>query len=90
MTSISTHRYSAYYKAYHNQHLTYEDLLFCQWIDKVEDIVLENTKFYLLDLDDEMYMVNFEAKMPAEEMAHIVVNNFNAYCDFLFTFQNVE
>lgn len=83
MTSTTTQRYSAYYKAYHDQSLTYDDLLFCQWIDKVEDIVLENTKFHLLDLEDEMYMVNFEEKMPAEEMARIVVKNFDAYMEFL-------
>lgn len=83
MTSMTTQRYSTYYKAFHEQHLDRDDLLFCQWIDKVEDIVLENTKYHLLDLEDEMYMVNFEGKMPAEEMARIVVKNFDAYIEFL-------
>jgi hypothetical protein len=76
-------RYSTHYKASHDKQLTYDDLLFCKWIDTVEDIVLENTRFHLLELEDEMYMVNFENKMSADEMAHMVIVHFKEFCDFI-------
>ena len=75
--------YSEYYKSVHKMNMTNIDIKFCKLIDVVEELVMRETKFNLLDLDDEMYMINFEDGKTEMEMATIVINNFKAQCRFL-------
>lgn len=62
-------------------HLTPIDNSFCSWMDEVEKIVLEKTNFHLLDLDDEMYMVNFEDGTTPQQMANVVIKSFDSWVD---------
>lgn len=61
--------------------LTPIDNSFCSWMDEVEKIVLEKTNFHLLDLDDEMYMVNFEDGTTPQQMANVVIKSFDSWVD---------
>ena len=67
-----------------NSVMTPEDEAFCIWMDSVEKFVHHKTNFYLLDLEDEMYRMNFEDGMTPKEMAFIVVDNFNKGKAFFF------
>ena len=74
-----TMKYSEYFKSRQTEPLSAEDIKFCHWIDCVEKIVLRETKQHLLDLNDEMYMVNFEQGRKPSEMADIVIQSFRSW-----------
>lgn len=75
--------YSENYKKMYNMIITKQDEEFCRWIDEVEKIVIKNTNFHLLDLEDEEYMINFEKCMLPSEMASIVLEHFEEYKNFI-------
>lgn len=57
---------------------------FLNWMLQVEKIVYSQIGFTLNDLPDELYGVNFEDGMTSEEMASIVLDDFDKYKKFLF------
>jgi len=61
---------------------------FTLWRTQVDLIVFKSTGFHLDDLPDEDYMVQFENKTTAKNMAQIVIYNFYAGWDFLIRCQN--
>jgi hypothetical protein len=78
-----TNKYSIYYKSHLTGTLDEKDIGFCQWIDRVEEIVGESTGFRLLDLPDEMYMPNFENGMSIFKMASIIIKSFHDEYDHI-------
>ena len=57
--------------------LNEDDALFASWMNKVEDIVLEETCIGLLDCPDEDFRGNFEGGWTPKQMGLLVV--FNVY-----------
>jgi hypothetical protein len=60
-------KYSEHYKR--STPVSEIDKKFIAWIDNVEDIILLQTGFWLLDLADQPYMLRFEEGVSAEMMA---------------------
>jgi hypothetical protein len=54
-----------------------EDMLYNDWVNKVERIVYASLQMYLDDLPDENYRVNFDDGMSPEDMAKIIITPFN-------------
>lgn len=75
--------YRSYYQMHHVGQFTSNDIKFCDWINNVGNIVLNTVGFHLLELEDEMYMENFENGMTSNEMACIVINHFEKFRDYL-------
>jgi hypothetical protein len=57
---------------------------FCDWLNEVEQIVFKKISIPLLDLEDELYMINFEHHTTTQKMAKIVLEHYQEYCDNFF------
>ena len=60
----------------------YFDRHFTQWINVVNNIVIENIGFSIYDLPDHYYADSFEAGMNEHDMASIVIDDWNNYNDY--------
>lgn len=56
---------------------------FCEWLDEVEDIVLEETGYNLSSLPDQSYREYFEDSVSAETVAEIVIGDLRLYGDII-------
>ena len=59
------------------------DRAFARWMNKVEDLVLKETKVGLLDLSDENYRTNFDDGWTSDQMGWLVVFHTNRWIDSL-------
>lgn len=72
--------YSSHYKVNNLE----ADQKFVKWIDEVEKLVFNTIHQYLLDLEDELYMDNYENGLTPKQMASIVIAHYhNFYNDYL-------
>ena len=53
------------------------DIDFLNWMTEVENYVYSQINLSLDDLPDELYRINFDQGTTPEEMAKVVLDNFN-------------
>jgi hypothetical protein len=76
-----SYTYARNYKNRIQRPLTKFEEDFCDWIDKVEKLVFDKISISLLDLDDELYMVNFEQGLSSCEMSKIIIEHYQENYD---------
>jgi hypothetical protein len=69
--------YSQYYRTRNADELNDDDILFFNWMDNIENIVLKNTDHFLslLDIPDQNYRISFENGVTVKDMAIITLND---------------
>jgi len=68
---------------YRTNNTTTPDPDFCIWINEVESQVFNKITYYLLDLPDENYRMNFENGQSSTNMANIIIKNFDDMANFM-------
>lgn len=66
-----------------NNELTFENIKFYRWMDQVETKVFNKIQYYLMDLPDENYRINYENGMTTDEMSSIVLKNYDDMINFI-------
>ena len=63
---------------------------FSAWMQIVNEIVIRNIGFSIYDLPDHYYADSFEAGMNEDDMAQVVINDWNNYNDLNFNITGID
>jgi hypothetical protein len=75
--------YSQYYIKRCDRKNVIPDLLFVDWVNKVEKKVRSIIDMKLLDLPDEDYTMNYDLGYSYNKMSKIIIKSYRSYIDFI-------